>query len=218
METSRLVEPLAEPFFRIGDLPRGRWVATLPSPHALAERAAGEIEPRAVAEGMLGPQIKWLAGNGCAYVVLQETALFGRRSDLYGLAEALEALQGPLPLALQLPFGDAGDILGELVELRVDAIGVDLYATDVAALPRPFPKTLLAGIVDARNPLVEEPEELAELGRNLLEDMDEGTELHLVPNGDLRFVPEEIAREKVLRLGAAARTLKDRNLEEGAVT
>jgi 5-methyltetrahydropteroyltriglutamate--homocysteine methyltransferase len=218
MERPRLVEPLAELFFRIGDLPRNRWVTTLPSPHALAEWAAGEIEPRAVAEGILGPQIRWLAGNGCTYVVLQETALFGRRSDLYGLSEALEALASPLPLALQLPFGDAGDVLGELIELPIDAIGVDFYATDVAALPRPFPKTLLAGVVDARNSLLEEPEELAEFGWSLIEDMDKETELHLVPNGDLQFVPEKIARQKVLRLGAAARILKDTAKEEGAVT
>ena len=207
MERPRLVEPLAEPFFRIGDLPRERWVATLPSPHSLAEWAAGEIELQAVTEGILRPQIRWLAGNGCAYVVLQETAVVGGRSNLYGLSEALEALASPLPLALQLPFGDAGNLLGELLELPIDAIGVDFYATDVRALPHPFPKTLLAGVVDARNSLLEEPEELAEFGRSLLREM-EGPELHLVPNGDLQFVPEKIAREKVLRLGATARILK----------
>jgi 5-methyltetrahydropteroyltriglutamate--homocysteine methyltransferase len=217
MERPRLLEPLAEPFFRIGDLPRGRWVATLPSPHALAEWATGEIEPLVVAEGILGPQIRWLAGNGCAYVVLQEPALFGPRCDLYGLSKALEALASPLPLALQLPFGDAGNLLGELIELPIDAIGVDFYATSVEGLPRPFPKTLLAGIIDARNSLLEEPRELVEFGWSLLEDM-EGLELHLVPNGDLQFVPEKIAREKVLRLGAAARILKDAVTEEGAVT
>jgi 5-methyltetrahydropteroyltriglutamate--homocysteine methyltransferase len=206
-EAPRLVEPLGEPYFRIGDLPRNRWVATLPSPHALAVSAAGDLAPQAVAEGVLGPQIRWLAGNGCAMVVLQETALFGGETDNYPLSEALDALQSPLPLALQLPFGDSGDILGELVELDVEAIGVDFYATDLEALPRPFPKTLLAGVVDARNSLLEEPEEIAEFGRNLLEEL-EG-ELHLVPNGDLQFVPEKIARQKVLRLGEAARVLKE---------
>jgi 5-methyltetrahydropteroyltriglutamate--homocysteine methyltransferase len=139
--------------------------------------------------------------------VLQETAVVGGRSNLYGLSEALEALASPLPIALQLPFGDAGHVLGELLELPIDAIGVDFYATGVRALPRPFPKTLLAGVVDARNSLLEEPEELAEFGRSLLREM-EGPELHLVPNGDLQFVPEKIAREKVLRLGATARILK----------
>lgn len=206
-QAPRLVEPLAEPYFNILELPRGRWVATLPSPHALAESAAGELEPRAVAEAVIGPQIHWLAGNGCALVVLQETALFGAE-DIYGLAEAIDALQSPLPVALQLPFGDAGEVLGELMELDVAAVGVDFHATDLDALPRPFPKTLLAGVADARNSLLEEPEELARFGRRLLEEI-EGPGLHLVPNGDLQFVPERIAREKVLRLGAAARILKE---------
>jgi len=203
----KLAEPLAEPYFRIGDLPRNRWVATLPSPHALAMSAAEELEPSAVAEGILGPQIRWLAGNGCAMVVLQETELFEDGIDLYPLSEALDALQSPLPVALQLPFGDSGDVLGELVELDVEAIGVDFYATDLEALPRPFPKTLLAGVVDARNSLLEEPEEIAQFGRQLLEEL-EG-DLHLVPNGDLQLVPEKIAAQKILRLGQAARALKE---------
>jgi 5-methyltetrahydropteroyltriglutamate--homocysteine methyltransferase len=203
----RLVEPLGEPYFRIGDLPRDMWVATLPSPHTLAVSAAGELTPRAVAEGIIGPQIGWLAENGCAMVVLQETALFGGRIDLYPLSDSLDALQSPLPLSLQLPFGDSGDILGELVELDVEAIGVDFYATGLEALPRPFPKTLLAGVVDARNSLLEEPVQVARFARQILEELD--GELHVVPNGDLQFVPEKIAREKVLRLGEAARILKE---------
>lgn len=209
-ERLRLPEPLAEPFFRITDLPRGRWVATLPSPHTLAVRAADKrrLEVQEVAEEVLGPQIRWLAGNGCAYVVLQETALFEEPSDLHGLSTALEAMESPVPIALQMPFGDAGDILGELMEIPVSAIGVDFYATDVTSLPRPFPKTLLAGIVDARNSLLEETDELVKFGQRLLEEL-EGPSLHIVPNGDLQFVPERIAREKVLRLGEAARTLKE---------
>ena len=206
-EAPKLVEPLGEPCFSIGELPRNRWVATLPSPHALAASAAGELAPRAVAEGVLGPQIRWLAQNGCAMVVLQETALFGDRIDVHPLDDALDVLQSPLPVALQLPFGDSGDMLGELLELDIEAIGVDFYATDLEALPRPFPKTLLAGVVDARNSLLEEPQQLAKFGRQLLEELDGG--LHLVPNGDLQFVPEKIAREKVLHLGEVARTLKE---------
>jgi 5-methyltetrahydropteroyltriglutamate--homocysteine methyltransferase len=206
-EAPRLTEPLGEPYFRVGELPRGGWVATLPSPHALAVSAAGEVEPEAVAEGVIGPQIRWLADNGCALVVLQETRLFGGEIDIYPLHDAIHALKSPLPLALQLPFENSGDVLGELVEIEVEAIGVDFYATDLEALPRPFPKTLLAGVVDARNSLLEEPAEVARFGRELLEEL-EG-DLHLVPNGDLQFVPEKIARQKVLRLGEAARILKE---------
>jgi 5-methyltetrahydropteroyltriglutamate--homocysteine methyltransferase len=206
-EAPKLVEPLGEPYFSTGELPRNRWVATLPSPHALAASAAGELAPRAVAEGVLGPQIRWLAQNGCAMVVLQETSHFRDRIDVDLLGDALDVLKSPLPIALQLPFGDSGDILGELLELDIEAIGVDFYATALEALPRPFPKSLLAGVVDARNSLLEEPEQLAKFGRQLLEELDGG--LHLVPNGDLQFVPEKIAREKVLRLGEVSRILKE---------
>ena len=206
-EAPRLPEPLGEPFFSVGELPRGRWVATLPSPYAMAVRAAGEADSKAIAEGLISPQIRWLAENGCAMVVLQETALLGRGTNGGSLRDAIRALKSPLPLALQLPFGDAGDVLGELMEIEVDAIGVDFYRTDLRTLPRPFPKALLAGAVDAQNSLLEEPEDLARFGRKILEELD--CELHLVPNGDLQFVPEGIAKEKILRLGEAARTLRE---------
>ena len=203
----RLPEPLGEPFFGVGKLPRGRWLATLPSPYATAMRAAGDVDPKAIAEGVISPQIRWLAENGCALVVLQETTLFGQGKDVGPLREAIRALESKLPLALQLPFGDAGAVLGELTEIEVDAIGVDFYRTDPRALPRPFPKALLAGVVDAQNSLLEAPEDLKRFGRGILEELD--CELHLVPNGDLQFVPEGIAREKVLRLGQAARALRE---------
>lgn len=204
----RLPEALGEPFFRVSELPDGLSLATLPSPHALAVAAGGEAEPRDIAEGVLGPQVRWLAENGCALAVLQETAMFGGKTDVKPLSEALDAIGSPIPLALQLPFGDASGLVDELMELDVFAIGVDFYATDPeSSLPRPFPKTLLAGVVNARNSLLEAPEEIARFCRGILEDFD-GPELHLVPNGDLQFVPEKIAREKVLRLGAAAKILK----------
>ncbi|MBA2441082.1 MAG: hypothetical protein H0V53_01560 [Rubrobacter sp.] len=202
-------EPLGEPFFRTSELPRGRWFATLPSPRTLAELSTGGgAQPRVVAEGVIGPQIAWLAENGCAFVVLQETALFSREGELSGLEEAFEALDSPLPLALQLPFGDSGKLLGQLVDLPVEAIGVDFHATDPESLPRPFPKTLLAGVSDARSSRLEEPRQMADLGRRLMEEFEEAADLHLVPNGDLRSLPREVAREKVLRLGAAARMLR----------
>ncbi|QYJ17043.1 5-methyltetrahydropteroyltriglutamate-- homocysteine methyltransferase [Rubrobacter xylanophilus DSM 9941] len=206
-EPPTLEAPLGPPYFEAGELPRGRWVATLPSPHAMAAFAADGLDARELARRVIRPQIEWLAEHGCALVVLQEAALFGGNVDLRSLAAALEELKGPLPLALQLPFGDAGEVLGELVELEVEAIGVDFYSTDVEALPRPFPKTLLAGVIDARNSLLEDPQEVAKFGRRLLEELEGG--LHLVPNGDLQFVPERIARQKLARLGEAAKILKE---------
>lgn len=204
-----LAEPLGEPYFAFSELPAGGWVATLPSPHSFAALSTGGIEAEEIAANVIGPQIRHLAQRGCALVVLQEAALFGGNVDVSPLSRALDALESPLPLALQLPFGDAGEVLGELVELDVTAIGVDFYATDVEALPRPFPKTLLAGVIDSRNSLLEKPQEIARFAAELLGELEEGAELHLVPNGDLQFVPEKIARQKLALLGEAARITKE---------
>ena len=108
------------------------------------------------------------------------------------MSDALDALQSPLPVALQLPFGDSGDVLGELVELDVKAIGVDLYATDLGAAA-PVPEDALAG---------RGREELAGRGAGGFGGVRPpatgraGGRTALVPNGDLQFVPEKIARQK----------------------
>jgi 5-methyltetrahydropteroyltriglutamate--homocysteine methyltransferase len=115
------------------------------------------------------------------------------------LREALDALAGGPPLALQITFGDARELLENgLAELPVEGIGVDFYATHATDLPQGFDKLLLAGVVDARSSALEDPQEIAGFVERL------GVErVALVPNGDLQYVSESIARQKLARLGAA---------------
>jgi methionine synthase II (cobalamin-independent) len=104
----------------------------------------------------------------------------------------------PGRLALWLEFGDAGKVLGEAAELPVEGIGIDFYGTHIEDVPSGFDKLLLAGVVDARSSVVEDPRELAAfVGRLDVE------RIALVPNGDLQYVSEPIAREKLARLGQA---------------
>jgi methionine synthase II (cobalamin-independent) len=119
------------------------------------------------------------------------------------LAEPLQKLAGGPKLALQLTFCNAREPLQNgLAELPVDAIGIDFYATHLADVPKGFGKLLLAGIVDARSSALEDPRELADFAERLRNDR-EVEHVALVPNGDLQFVSERIAREKLGRLGAA---------------
>ena len=74
--------------------------------------------------------------------------------------------------------------------------------THLADVPKGFDKLLLAGVVDARSSALEDPRELASFAARLRNER-EIEQVALVPNGDLQFVSEPIAREKVLRLGAA---------------
>lgn len=192
----RLQRPLAAP-----ELPAGRWLATLPSPYSFSRAAQREVSAEALAANVLAPQIEAYAEAGCALVVLWEPFLTREASGLPALLAALAELPRPLPLALLLPFGDGGPLLPELAAAELDGIGVDFYATSADAVPEGLETTLLAGVVDARTSALEDSTELAAFAERLGDRV--AGEVVLVPNGDLQFVSEPIAREKVLALGRA---------------
>jgi 5-methyltetrahydropteroyltriglutamate--homocysteine methyltransferase len=181
----------------VAPLPGPRLV-TLPSPFALTQGT--DVTPIAAAEGVLKPQFEALDAE---LVVLAEPFLArAEEAGLDGLAEALEALGGGPRIALWVTFGSAKRLLVQgLAELPVDGIGIDFYATGLDALPQRFDRLLLAGVLDARSSTLEEPREIAAFVEALHA---RGIEqIALVPNGDLQFVSEEIARQKIQRLGAA---------------
>jgi 5-methyltetrahydropteroyltriglutamate--homocysteine methyltransferase len=193
--TPTLAEPLNGGY--IAPLPGARLV-TLPSPFALAQGAG--LVPQVVAEGVLKPQIDALDAE---LVVLEEPFLARAENfDVGSLGEALEKLAGGPKLALWVTFGNAEKLFDQgLADLPVDAIGVDFYATRANAVPEGFDKVLLAGVLDARSSVLEEPSEIAAFVPQLHERGVE--EVALVPNGDLQYVSEVVAREKLARLGQA---------------
>ena len=197
----RLQRPLPAP-----DLPSGRWLATLPSPYSFSRSAEREVSAEALAGRVLAPQIEAYADAGCALVVLSEPFLSREASGLPALLAALAELPRQVPLALQLPFGDAGPLLAELAETGLAGIGVDFYATRAEAVPEGLETALLAGVVDARSSKVEDATELAEFAESLSARV--AGEVVLVPNGDLQFVSESVARRKVLALGRARTATK----------
>jgi 5-methyltetrahydropteroyltriglutamate--homocysteine methyltransferase len=197
----RLREPIPPP-----DLPAGGWLATLPSPLALSRAAHGDVSAAALAANVLAPQIDAYEQAGCALVVLVEPFL-AREEGLTDLVTALSELPRAVPLALQLPFGDRAPVLEELADAPVDAVGIDFYATRLEAVPEGYPKEILAGVVDARSSALEDPAEIARFAAELLERSSAG--VSLAPNGDLQFVPEPIAREKIARLGRSQTALQE---------
>ena len=190
-----LREPLDERF--VAQLPGSRLV-TLPSPFALSHGT--DVTPRAMAEGVLKPQ---LDATDADLVVLEEPYLAREESpDLEAVEEALQVLAGGPKLALWLTFGNAQRALAQgVADLPVHAIGIDFYATSAADVPDGLGKVLLAGVLDARSSVLEEPREIAAFVETLHERGVE--EVVLVPNGDLQYVSEQVAREKLERLGKA---------------
>jgi 5-methyltetrahydropteroyltriglutamate--homocysteine methyltransferase len=182
----------------VAPLPGPRLV-TLPSPFAIAQGTG--VPALTIAESVLKPALEAVDAD---LVVLAEP-FFGRAEAAAAseLEEPLAALAGGPKLALQLTFCDAREAFEQgLGELPVDAIGIDFYGTHLSDVPKGFGKLLLAGVVDARSSTLEDPREIASFAERLQNER-EVEEIALVPNGDLQFVSERIAREKLVRLGAA---------------
>jgi 5-methyltetrahydropteroyltriglutamate--homocysteine methyltransferase len=178
----------------VAPLPGPRLV-TLPSPFALAKGTG--VPPKVLAQSVLKPA---LDGLDVELVVLAEPFLAREEeAELDLLAEALETLAGGPKLALWLEFGDAKNVLDEgVADLPVEGLGIDFYATHVADVPNGFDKLLLAGVVDARSSVPEEPREIAAFVERL-----DVERIALVPNGDLQYVSQPVAQEKLARLGKA---------------
>lgn len=191
----RLREPLPAP-----DVSEGRWLGTLPAPLALVRAAHGAASAETFAANVLVPQIEAWAEAGCALVVLVDPFLTregGVEEELSGLRE----LPDDVPYVLQLPFGDASKLLDDLADAPANAVGVDFYATSIDSIPEDYPKEIAAGVIDSRSSALEDPEELAAFAQQLSQRNPAG--ISLTVNGDLQFVPAQIAYEKISRLGQA---------------
>jgi 5-methyltetrahydropteroyltriglutamate--homocysteine methyltransferase len=191
----RLRDALDERY--VAPLPDRRLV-TLPSPYAFAHGTG--LSPAAVAEGVLKPQIEEVDAD---LIVLSEPFLARDDDpDLGALAAALEKLPAERHLVLECTFGDASALLGRgLADLPVSGIGIDFYATPLDALPELGEnKLVLAGVLDARSSVVEDPREIAAFAAEVSK---RAAHVALVPNGDLQYVAEPVAREKLRTLGLA---------------
>jgi 5-methyltetrahydropteroyltriglutamate--homocysteine methyltransferase len=197
----RLRDPVPAP-----DLPAGRWLATLPAPSSLSQAVGRDASAEALAADVLAPQIEAYSRAGCALVVLTDPFL-ARSGDVREAVAALAELPRDVPLALQLPFGDAEGVLEGLVEAPVEAIGVDFYSTSLDSVPENYPKEIMAGVIDSRSSALEDPAQTGAFVGELLQRKPAG--LSLSVNGDLQFVPEPIAREKIARLGRSQLELED---------
>jgi 5-methyltetrahydropteroyltriglutamate--homocysteine methyltransferase len=215
----RLRAPLPAVFDDHADVPEPR-VATLPSPF-LFSRAAQTGRDRNelmvdLAQGVLRPVAQALAARGYELIHLQEPWLvyYGTapgdwepfRRSLGAVREGISGTDAKM--VLHTYFGDAAPYAGQLRELPVDAVGFDFVQTDPEALGTDWPVAVLAGALDGRSSPIEPVEPTAEFARQILETLSP-PDLYLSSNCELEFLPRDVARQKVLRLGEISGRLKE---------
>jgi methionine synthase II (cobalamin-independent) len=164
---------------------------------------------------VLRPVAEALAGRGYRVIQLQEPWLvyFGADQDAWvpfekALGEIREGIGGQAELVLHTYFGDAAPVIDRLRNLPLDAVGIDLVETDPEALGKDWNVGVLAGCLDGRSSIVEPVEGTVQFLRRLADAVG-APRLFISSNCDLEFLPRDVAREKVLRLGEIAQRLKE---------
>lgn len=188
-------------------------VGTLPGPYTFS-RFAGTSGDRdklmgSLAAGVLRPAAEVLTARGARVIHLQEPwlAAHGIADSCWThLAGAVGQVRDGLgvPVVVHTYFGDAGPWLGQLRGLPADAVGVDLTETDLAAVSGRWATGLLAGCIDGRSSLAEDPAALAALARRIIT-MADPPWLILSSGCELDLLPRAVADRKTRVLGQAVR-------------
>jgi len=208
---------LVTPFREAKDLARHTLKAAVPGPLTFATLTAedhryGDLEERTLAvAGLIAYELKGLKKYGATLVDVEEPALVAH-PELIGLArKAYQRLaEAGVDLALQTYFFPADGILEELATFPVAQVGLDLRSRPTRAGERLGifrDKTVVLGIVDARNTAIETPRELADIIERAIGQLPYDR-IWLSPTTGLEYLPHDVAVRKLSALVSAARATK----------
>jgi 5-methyltetrahydropteroyltriglutamate--homocysteine methyltransferase len=206
-------------FERTADIVPAPRVATLPSPHTFAHAAHAPDDraalTRALGADVVAPVAGALAANGFEVVHLEEPWLpyhgindagWGALED--ALAAVREAVAGRAAVVLHTYFADAAPYMDRIRKLPVDAVGVDLVETDLDALGSNWEVGVVAGVIDGRRSLIEDPAEVASFASQVAARL-QPPALYLSSNSELEMLPTDVAASKVRVLGEAAAAVRE---------
>ncbi len=112
-------------------------------------------------------------------------------------------------LSIHTCFGRVGNVMPELLDFTVDMIGVDMTVTPFKDLKDyDFTKILGLGCIDARNTILETPDEIASFVMKVLSETSV-KQVYVSPSSGLEFLPNTIANAKIRNIGSALKLLKE---------
>jgi len=208
-------------------LPRNvPWKAVLPAPYTFVQLSENQFY-KTKEEFMfryaeiLREEIKDLAEMGFEYVQLSDPSLVHHPNAVSVSKEELDTTRKALEIAvkgiriktcLHTFFGDFSQILPDALDFPVDQLGIDLYETNFKKLKgQNLEKGVALGLVDARSSLIENPDELVKVSREILNSVYSSKigDVFVCPNCDLEFLPWKIAEKKMRVIGSVANLLRE---------
>lgn len=173
------------------------------------DRAYRTLEERTLAVAdALAAEIGALGAAGATLVDVEDPAVVAR-PDLIALARAAyeRLATAGVPLALQPYFFPADAVLAQLATFPVAQVGIDIRSRETNALARLEPlrtRTVVLGVVDARNTRLESEAEVA----NVLESAAKvlgADRVWAAPTTGLEYLPHDVASKKLAVLVKGAR-------------
>lgn len=208
---------LVAPFREASTLATRSLKAAVPGPLTFAtltaeDRQYGDLEARALAvAALIAQELRGLREAGATLVDVEEPALAAHPEHVGLARRAFDMLAASgIDLALQPYFFPADPILEELATFPVAQVGLDLRSRPTRALDRLSlfrDKTVVLGVVDARNTAVETPRELADIIERALAQLPHDR-VWLAPTTGLEFLPHDVAVRKLSVLVSAAHATK----------
>lgn len=159
---------------------------------------------------VLAQEAAELEASGATIIQIDEPALLGAPEDLELAKKAIGLITSELKSVetiLGTYFGDAKRLGTDIYDLPVDGFAFDLISgpENIELIKQvPNGKNIQAGILDARNTMLETEEDLKTRIGELLEIVDAGR-LSVAPSAGLEYLPREKARAKLQRLGAVTK-------------
>jgi len=218
---------IVEETIHIRYLPKNSpWKAILPAPYTFVQLSENQFykdktEFMFKYAKILREEVEGLAKLGFKYVQLSDPALVYKpiakstsRDELNHISEALRTAveKTSVKTCLQTFFGDFSQILPEAIDFPVDNLGIDLYETDFEKLKEySFGKGVALGLVDSRNSLVEEPDGLVAVAKEIIESIYHSNigDVFVCPNCDLELLPWKRAEEKIKVVSSVTRRLTE---------
>lgn len=173
------------------------------------DRAYRTLEERTLAVAdALAAEIRALGAAGATLVDVEDPAVVALPDHIELAREAYGRLAATgVDIALQTYFFPADRILEFLASFPVAQVGLDVRSRETTALRRLDvfrDKTVVLGIVDARNTRLETEREVASLIQEALKLVPE-ERLWLAPTTGLEYLPHDVASKKLAALVGGAR-------------
>lgn len=173
------------------------------------DRHYRSLEERTLAVAdAIADEVRGLGAAGAMLVDVEDPGLVFAPQHVDLARDAYRRIaRAGVPIALQTYFFPADRILEALASFPVTQVGIDVRSRETTALRRLDvlkDKTVVLGIVDARNTRLETPRELADLVERALRLVD-SDRLWLAPTTGLEYLPHEVASKKLTALAEAAR-------------